>query len=139
MLWSVRSVCPWLPIFAEYFIQTAFNFLFPFLLFLGGEYRRKTFQHNGFPPKRDGLGPRLSACDELPQRQVQAIQTSDNSTQQRHDDRGLSQEEGEQGKQEQQGSHKETVNKTTNGAVISFKISLIGSTPFYHLSTYILP
>ena len=32
-----------------------------------------------------------------------------------------------------------TVSSTTNGAAISFNTSLIGSTPFYHLSTYILP
>ena len=44
------------PVFAKYLIQTAFNLFFPFLLFLGGKYRRKTLQHNGFPLKRDGLG-----------------------------------------------------------------------------------
>ena len=32
-----------------------------------------------------------------------------------------------------------TVSSTTNGAAISFNNSLIGSAPFYHLSTYILP
>ena len=85
------------------------------------------------------VGPRLSACDELAQRQVQAVQPRDDSArhrlqaiggkqernhqindaahrvadeeqshaQQSHDDRGRCQEEGGQGEQEQQDSHKD--------------------------------
>ncbi len=116
------------------------------------------------------LGPRLSACDELAQRQVQAVQPRDDSArhglqaiggkqernhqindaahrvadeeqshaQQSHNDRGRCQEEGGQGEQEQQDSHKDGQEQDKRCGD-QFKYQSHRFDPFLSFSTYILP